>query len=247
MACCLMALSHCLNHYWLTINKVLWHTSQVNVYWNTMWDINPQFFPNLHIDGLLQGRSNSIANASDLRLTSTNPLIYESAATSPREQWVKPKLTGQTMFLPPTSLNAPRSSSIDNKRVIGYQLSPDSCMLHHGMCHVVLRGVLTLPGLDWYTEWVLKQSFRCSGPDISKDFHLPDFQTLHFATQIICGLEENFAKIHLPNWQFYLPLTKSTCLTGSFTFYLPRPSVSGICGAVSLKLLCTWYQSLLNL
>ena len=37
-------------------------------------------------------------------------------------------------------------------------------------------------------------------------FLLPSFKILHFSKQIFFnGLEENFAKIQLPNWQFYLP------------------------------------------
>ena len=47
MACCLMAPSH--YQCWLTINKVLWHWFQGNVYLNTQ-DINPQYCVwNLHV------------------------------------------------------------------------------------------------------------------------------------------------------------------------------------------------------
>ena len=43
----------------------------------------------------------------------------------------------------------------------------------------------------------------CSGLNVYKNCHLLDF--LYFSIQIVNDLEENFAKIHLPDRQFYLP------------------------------------------
>ena len=44
-----------------------------------------------------------------------------------------------------------------------------------------------------------------TGFDTSGNFHLSDFQILHFLIKIIYDLEENFSQIYLPDLQFYLP------------------------------------------
>ena len=46
---------------------------------------------------------------------------------------------------------------------------------------------------------------RSSRLDIQEIFSCPTSKISHFPLQITCDLEENFAQIHLPNWQFYLP------------------------------------------
>ena len=47
MAGCLTAPSHYLNQCWLTINEILWHSFQGNIYLNTQ-DINPQVVFKIH-------------------------------------------------------------------------------------------------------------------------------------------------------------------------------------------------------
>ena len=85
-----MATSYHLNQRSLTINEILWHSSQGKLYLNTQ-DINPQVVYEIqpfeitsalprknelnHLDGLMQERRNSIANALELRLSYTNPSI----------------------------------------------------------------------------------------------------------------------------------------------------------------------------
>ena len=50
-------------------------------------------------------------------------------------------------------------------------------------------------------------SDRISSLNISRNFDLSDFQNSYFLIQIAYDLKENFAQIHLPNRQFYLPQT----------------------------------------
>ena len=49
--------------------------------------------------------------------------------------------------------------------------------------------------------------FACqSGLDVSKNFHSTNIHNFIFKTDHTYDLEENFAQILLPNWQFFLPL-----------------------------------------
>ena len=77
--------------------------------------------------------------------------------------------------------------------------------------------------LDWLTHWgtysfslvssnfLAERGFLCMCVCTGvRAWHIQTFFTcltskiLHFSIQIIYDLEENLAKIHLPNWQFYL-------------------------------------------
>ena len=68
MAWCFMAPSHYLNRCWLITSKVFWHSSKGK--WQEILKISI-----LDIDGLVQERCNSIANALELHLSCTNPSI----------------------------------------------------------------------------------------------------------------------------------------------------------------------------
>ena len=70
-----MAPSHYLNQYWFILSRVLWHLLE-----DSSTENNPEIchwdhvFQD-HTDGLVQERRNSIANALELRLSCTNPMI----------------------------------------------------------------------------------------------------------------------------------------------------------------------------
>ena len=42
-------------------------------------------------------------------------------------------------------------------------------------------------------------------PHIKTKMHMPDLKKFPFSTQTTNDFQENFAQIHLPDWQFYLP------------------------------------------
>ena len=66
--------------------------------------------------------------------------------------------------------------------------------------HVIAPVPVKQPWAKWVNTscesraWCIKKNFACQTSKF-----------LHCSMQIMYDLEDNFAKIHLPNWQFYLP------------------------------------------